>query len=122
MPKILGEITGNTHGIKFKMNPPRNPKSRNVKIPRVGADWLGETTGVLVICQAARSSPFGCCANTTRPDMDDRFFGADSSGTRKTISLLFRDSTEGCATIASGSGNGKKSSAAYFAKVSLVIF
>ena len=36
-PKILSEITGNTHGIKFKMSPPRNPKSRNVKIPRAGA-------------------------------------------------------------------------------------
>ncbi len=37
-PKIFSEITGSTHGIRFKMNPPIKPKRRNVKSPR---DWAG---------------------------------------------------------------------------------
>src|SRR4029453_3097786 len=102
-PKIFSEITGNTHGIKFKMMPPRNPKSRKVKIPRAGVgraesdadNPVCAPAGALGICHAARSSPFGCCANTTRPAIDDVFFGADSIGTRSTISLLFRDWTAG---------------------------
>jgi hypothetical protein len=99
-PKIFSEITGKTHGIKFKMKPPRKPNSRNVKIPRAGAgraesdadNLVCDPAGAaLVICHAARSSPFGCCEKTTRPAIDDRFFGADSSGIRRTISLPFRD-------------------------------
>ena len=33
-PKILSEITGKTHGIKFKMKPPRKPKKQKMKTPR----------------------------------------------------------------------------------------
>ena len=57
-PKIFSEITGNTHGIKFKMMPPRKPKSRKVKIPRTGAGRAAETTVGVAICHAARSSAF----------------------------------------------------------------
>src|SRR6266550_3191857 len=107
-PKIFSEITGNTHGIKFKMMPPRKPKSRNVKIPRVGAALSAETIGADAICHAARSSPFGCREKTTRPPIDDKFFADDSIGIRKAISFLFRDSIAGWPTTAPCSGNGKK--------------
>ena len=98
-PKIFSEITGNTQGIKFNIIPPRNPKSRKVKMPRAAAgraessadDPVCTAADARAICHAARCSPFGCCANTTRPAIDDRFLGADSSGMRNTISLLFRD-------------------------------
>src|SRR5947209_7825493 len=98
-PKNFSEITGNTHGIKFKMTPPIKPKSRKVKIPRTGAGRAESDAdnpvfapGVaLVICHADRSSPLRCFAKTTRPAMDDKFFSDDSIGMRKTISLLFRD-------------------------------
>ena len=67
-PKIFSEITGNTHGIKFKMRPPIKPKSRNVKIPRTGAGAVAENGADNPVCDlggaaasrhAARSSPFG---------------------------------------------------------------
>src|SRR5467141_3109825 len=121
-PKIFSEITGNTHGIKFKIMPPMKPKSRNVKIPRTGAGGAAKTGDGLVICHAARSSPFGCWEKTTRPAMDDKFFPDDSIGIRKTISFLFRDSIVGWPTTVACSGNGKKSAAGYFASVSLVTF
>src|ERR1041385_4447760 len=103
-PKIFSEITGNTHGIRFKMTPPIKPKSRKVKIPRAGAGAVAESDAdnrvcapavALVICHADRSSPFGCFAKTTRPAMDDNSFSDDSIGMRKTISFLFRDSIFG---------------------------
>src|SRR5262245_1589841 len=90
-PKNFSEITGNTHGIKFKMMPPTKPNSRNVRIPRAGAGRATERTGDVVICHDARSSPFDCCEKTTRPAIDDKFFAADSSGMRNTMSLLLRD-------------------------------
>src|SRR6266404_612653 len=121
-PKIFNEITGNTHGIKFKIMPPMKPKSRNVKMPRTGAGGAVETIDGLVTCHAARSSPFGCWEKTTRPGMEDKFFPDDSIGIRKTISFLFRDSILGCPTTVACSGNGKKSGDGYLASVSLVIF
>src|SRR6266516_7852138 len=121
-PKIFSEITGNTHGIKFKIMPPMKPNRRNVRTPRPGAGRVTETTGTVVICHAARSSPYGCWEKTTRPGMDDKFLPDDSIGIRRTISFLFRDSTVGWPTTAPSSGNGKKSTAGYFARVSLVIF
>src|SRR5213592_4674790 len=116
-PKIFSEITGNTHGIKFKMMPPRKPKSRKVKIPRTGAgraesdadNPVCDPAGAVAICHAARSSPFGCWEKTTRPAMDDKFFSDDSIGMRKTTSFLFRDSILGWPTTVLCSGNGKKS-------------
>ena len=120
-PKIFSDITGNTHGIKFKMMPPIKPKSRKVKIPRPGACAVAENDAdnpacappiALVICHADRSSPLGCFAKTIRPAMDDKFFSDDSIGMRKTISFLFRDSILGCPTTVLCSGNGKKSTAA----------
>src|SRR5437763_15520563 len=111
-PKIFSELTGNTHGIKFKMTPPIKPKRRKVKIPRTGAAGrAAETTAGVAICHAARSSPFGCWEKTARPAMDDKFFSDDSIGMRKTSSLLFRDSILGCPTTVLCSGNGKKSTA-----------
>src|SRR6267378_5492203 len=110
-PKIFSEITGNTQGIKFKMMPPRKPKSRKVKIPRAGAALVAETVGAAEICHAARSSPFGCCEKTIRPATDDKFFPADSIGTRKVTSFLLRDSIVGWPTTTSCPGSGKKSSA-----------
>src|SRR5436190_14170841 len=109
-PKIFSEITGNTHGIKFKMTPPRKPKTRKVKIPRAGAASVAETIGADAICHAARSSPFGCWEKTISPPMDDKFFDDDSIGMRKTTSFLFRESILGWPTTAPCSGNGKKSS------------
>src|SRR6202035_5932961 len=100
--KIFSEITGNTHGIKFKMMPPIKPKSKKVKIPRTGAVAENDADNpgcgpavALVICHADRSSPFGCFAKTTRPPMDDKRFSDDSIGTRKTTSFLLRDSILG---------------------------
>src|SRR5206468_9548675 len=110
-PKIFSEITGNTQGIKFKMMPPRKPKSRKVKIPRAGAALAAETVGAAEICHAARSSPFGCWEKTIRPGMDDKFFSDDSIGIRKVTSFLLRDSIVGWPTTTSFPGNGKKSSA-----------
>src|SRR6266480_919336 len=110
-PKIFSEITGNTHGIKFKIRPPRKPKNRKVKMPRTGAGRAAEATDGLVICHAPRSSPFGCCEKTTRPAMADKFFPGDSIGIRKATSFLFRDSTVGWPTTVPCSDNGKKSTA-----------
>src|SRR6266480_5558709 len=108
-PKIFSEITGNTHGIKFNIMPPRKPKSRKVRKPRAGAGLAVEAIDAVVICHAARSSPFGFWEKTTRPAMDDKFLPDDSMGIRKTISFLLRDSTVGWPTTMPSSGNGKKS-------------
>src|SRR6266480_2510316 len=123
-PKIFSEITGNTHGIRFKIIPPMKPKSRNVRTPRTGTGGgrAAETADAAASCHAARSAAFGCCEKTTSPAMDDKFLPDDSIGMRKTISFLFRDSTAGWPTTVSCSGNGKKSTAGYFANVSLRIF
>src|SRR6202008_119426 len=119
-PKIFSEITGNTHGIKFKMMPPIKPKSKKVKIPCTGAGALAENDAdnpvcglafALVICHADRSSPFGCFAKTTSPPMDDKRFSDDSIGMRKTTSFLFRDSILGWPMTVFCSGSGKKSTA-----------
>src|SRR6266513_2600333 len=110
-PKIFSEITGNTHGIKFKMMPPINPNSRKEKIPQGGATPTAETIGADANCHAARSPPFGCWEKTIRPAMDDKFFSDDSMGMRKTTSFLLRESILGWPTTAPCSGNGKKSSA-----------
>src|ERR1043166_8518657 len=99
-PKIFSEITGRTHGIRFKMMPPRKPKSRNVNTPRAGVvEAAAETVGGEPIRHAARSSPFGCSDKTIRPGMDDKFFSDDSIGIRKTTSFLLRDSIVGWPTI-----------------------
>src|SRR5437867_9717906 len=94
-PKIFSEITGNTHGIRFRIMPPRKPNNRKVRMPRAGAGRAVETTGAVVICHAARSAPSGCWEKTTRPAMDDKFLPDDSIGIRKTTSLFLRDSTFG---------------------------
>src|SRR6266481_5504865 len=108
-PKIFSEITGNTQGIKFKMMPPRKPKSRKVKIPRAGAALAAETVGAAEIRHAARSSPFGFWEKTIRPGIDDKFFSDDSIGIRKVTSFLLRDSIVGCPTTTSFPGSGKNS-------------
>src|SRR6266496_5058785 len=110
-PKIFSEITGNTHGIKFKIMPPRKPKSRKVRKPRAGAGRAVEAIDAVVICRPARSSPFGFWEKTTRPAMDDKFFPEDSIGIRKIISFLLRDWTVGWPTTVPSSGNEKKSTA-----------
>src|SRR6266516_3395183 len=110
-PKIFSEITGNTHGIKFKIMPPMKPNRRNLKMPCAGTGRAAETIDGGVICHAARSSPFGCWEKTTSPAMDDKFFPDDSIGIRKRISLLLRGSTVGWPTTTSCSGKGKKSTA-----------
>src|SRR6202035_6199350 len=97
-PKILSDITGNTHGIRFKMNPPTKPKKRNVKIPRAGcAAWAAAIVGVSS-CQAVRSLPLGNFEKTTNPGIADKFLSGDSIGIRKTISFGLRDSTLGWPT------------------------
>src|SRR5438128_3154611 len=110
-PKIFSEITGSTQGIRFKIIPPMKPKSRNVRIPWTGAGRAAEAVGAAEICHAARSSPFDCDEKTIKPPIDDKFFNADSIGTRKTRSLLLRDSIAGWPRTVPSSGNGKKSTA-----------
>src|SRR4030095_15966304 len=122
-PKIFSEITGNTHGIKFKMMPPRKPKNRKVKIPRAGGAALAaEIVGATEIRHAARSSLFACWEKTTNPAIEERFFSDDSIGTLKITSFVLCDSIVGWPTTTSGPGNGKKSSAGYLSNDSLVIF
>src|SRR6266404_3245640 len=94
-PKILSEITGKTHGIKFKIKPPRKPKKRNVTTPRAGTELAGDAAPLSATRQAARSFPLARCAKTTRPLIDNRSFDADSIGIAKAISFPFRDSIFG---------------------------
>src|SRR5437764_933240 len=90
-PKILSEITGRTHGIKFKMRPPRKPKKRKVIAPCVGADAVAEEIDGLTICQAMRSFAFSRWAKTIKPFIDNKLLSADSIGMRNAISFGFRD-------------------------------
>jgi hypothetical protein len=94
-PKILSEITGKTHGIRFKINPPIKPKNKNVKIPRDG--WVAGSAAIAGApsCQAARSLPLGNFEKTTSPGIADKFLSGDSIGIRKIISFYLRDSTAG---------------------------
>src|ERR1700730_1495473 len=112
-PKILSEITGNTHGIRFKMNPPMNPKNRNVARPREGCGILAPgTVGAGLISQACRSLPFSCCAKTMRPGIDDKLLSGDSTGILNVASFGLRDSTLGWPTMMSLlCDTGKKSMA-----------
>src|ERR1700719_732140 len=105
-PKILSEITGKTHGIRFKMNPPIKPKNKKVTIPREGC-----AVGAAVItgapsCQAARSLPLGNFEKTTNPGIADKFLSGDSIGIRKVISFPLRDSTPGWPTTVLPCGSG----------------
>src|ERR1700719_4856330 len=108
-PNILSEMTGKTHGIKFKMSPPRKTKNRKVRTPREGA-WAtahaitGDST-----FHAARSFPLACWENTIRPSIDNKLFGGDSIGIRKVISSLLRASIFGWPTTVFPGGSGKKS-------------
>src|SRR5438034_9514530 len=105
-PKTLSDMTGNTHGIRFKIMPPRKPNSRKVKIPRVAAGRDAEAIDGVASCHAARSSPFGCWEKTMRPAIDDKFFSEDSIGMRKTTSFLLRDSIVGWPITVPCCGNG----------------
>src|SRR2546421_7444605 len=105
-PKILSEITGSTHGIRFKMKPPIKPKKRKVKNPRAGcAAWAAAIAGV-PSCQAARSLPLGDFEKTTNPGIADKFLSGDSIGIRKVISFGLRDSTPGWPTTVFPCGSG----------------
>src|SRR5205807_9770913 len=90
-PKILSEMTGSTHGIKFKMTPPIKPKKRKVIVPRTGADVVAEEIEGLTIRHAMRSFAFSRWAKTIKPCIDNKFLSADSIGMRKTISFGLRD-------------------------------
>src|SRR5713101_2722325 len=95
-PKILSEITGKTHGIKFKIKPPRKPKKRKVKTPRVGTDLGVDAAAALSVTrQAARSVPLARWPKTTRPLIDNKSFDTDSIGIAKVISFPVRDSIFG---------------------------
>src|SRR6266849_2209027 len=98
-PKILSEITGNTHGIKFKMIPPRKPKKRKVITPRAGTGTTAEATAGLAIRQATRSSAFSRWAKTLKPCIDNKFLFVDSIGTRNVISFGLRDWVFGWPTM-----------------------
>ena len=109
-PKIFSEITGRTHGIKFKMSPPTNPKKRNVSRPRLGcAIRAAAAICGAPISHAVRSLLFGNFENTIRPGMDDRLLSGFSMGSRKVTSSDLRDSTLGCPTTVLPCGAGKKS-------------
>src|ERR1041385_2912422 len=94
-PKILSEITGRTHGIKFKIKPPRKPKKRKVRRPRAGTGLADDAAALSATCQAARSFPLIRSPKTTRPLIDNRSFDADSIGIAKVISFPARDSILG---------------------------
>ena len=109
-PKILSEITGNTHGIRFRMKPPMNPKSRYFqKASDVGGDAI-ETLGAFND-QALRPAPFSVWPKTTIPFNAETFLSAVSIGTRKMILPSPVRSVFGWATTTFASGNGKKSAA-----------
>src|SRR6266513_6074301 len=81
-PKILSDITGNTHGIRFKMNPPIKPKNRKLRIPRAGSvAWAAAIAGV-PSCQAARSLPLGNFEKITSPGIADKFLSGRSEERR----------------------------------------
>src|ERR1700692_4475603 len=94
-PKILSEITGKTHGIRFKMNPPIKPKNKKVTIPREGCAACATAIAGAPCCQAARSLPLGDFEKTTNPGIADKLLSGDSIGIRKTISFGLRDSRLG---------------------------
>src|SRR6266581_2954265 len=98
-------MTGSTHGIKFKMIPPKKPKKRKVKTPCAGAE-LADAIADMGVCHPARSFPSGRWEKTKRPSIEDKSLLADSSGTRKTISFALRDSTLGWPTTVSTPGKG----------------
>src|SRR6266853_1516037 len=105
-PKILSEITGRTHGIKFKMNPPIKPKNKKVMIPREGcAAWAAKVADT-PSCQAARSLPLGDFEKTTNPGIADKSLSGDSIGIRNVISFPLPDSTPGWPTTVSPCGSG----------------
>src|ERR1700720_4120798 len=119
-PKILSEITGSTHGIKFKMKPPMKPKNKNLSRPRLAIGGPDDATSPAPeSLQAARSSAFGREAKTSKPGRDDSFLSALCSGILKVISSPLRDSTDGCPTRTFAGGAGKKSVAGYLASVAL---
>src|SRR5947207_1923070 len=109
-PKILSEITGNTHGIRLRIKPPRKPKRRNLARPseNAGADVV---TAGAVSDQALRPAPFSFWPKTTIPSSAERFLFAVSIGMRKVILPSAARSAFGWATTTLGSGNGKKSAA-----------
>src|SRR5260370_16329314 len=108
-PKILSEITGKTHGIKFKIKPPRKPKKRKLRTPRAGTELAGDAAPLSATRQAARSFPLARWAKTTRPLIDDRSFDADSIGIAKLIPFPVRDSIFGSPTPTFPSVNAYKS-------------
>ena len=92
-PKILSEMTGRTHGIKFKMKPPMKPKNRNVSRPREGTGAVEAATGnSREKNQPVRFSSVVLSPATTMPLI--RFGRAPSKGTWNITSPL-RDSTFG---------------------------
>src|ERR1700738_2137687 len=105
-PKILSDITGNTHGIRFKINPPMKPNNKKVKIPREGAEGLAAATIEASICHPVRSFPLGNFEKTTSPGMADKFLSGDSMGIRNVISFTLRDSALGCPTTVLPCGRG----------------
>src|SRR5690349_2479244 len=104
-PKIFSEITGKTHGIKFKMNPPIKPKSRKVASPREGAETLADPICGALSSHPARTLPLGCCEKRTRPAIEERFLSGDSIGIRNVTSLDLRDSSAGWPTTVSADGS-----------------
>src|SRR5437016_7251930 len=86
-PKIFSEITGNTHGIRFKIKPPIKPKKRKVTIPREGWAACAAAIAGVANCQAVRSLPFGNFEKTINPGIADKFLAGDSIGIRKVISF-----------------------------------
>src|SRR4051812_36036176 len=107
-PKILSEMTGNTHGIRFRMKPPRKPKSRYFQKASGIIGVTAETVGAF-IDQALRSAPFSSAPKTTIPFSAETFLSAVSIGTRKTIFPAPLRSAFGWPTTTLDSGIGKKS-------------
>src|SRR2546423_163840 len=109
-PKILSEITGSTHGIRFRMKPPIKPKRRNLAKPSGIGGVLAAVAGA-VTDQELRPEAFSFAPKTRIPLIADTFLSAVSTGIRKVILPAEPRSVLTCPTTTFSSGRGKKSAA-----------
>src|ERR1041385_7227351 len=108
-PKILSEITGRTHGIRLRMNPPMKPKRRYFQNASGREVETAAVVGSAVKDQALRSGPLSFWPKTTIPFSAETFLSSVSIGTRKIILPSPVRSVFGWLTTTLGGGKGKKS-------------
>src|SRR5256885_12408850 len=110
-PKIFNEITGSTHGIRLRMNPPMKPKRRYFQKASGMEGAAAAMEDGAVKDQALRSGPLSFWPKTMIPFNAETFLSSVSIGTRKIIFPSPARSVFGWLTTTRGSGNGKKSAA-----------